>query len=92
MRLNIGAVAILALTISASAPAQTVEATNWHEAIGKTDCKSVHKDQSGSWLVTGTMIVGGRSYGPSLPPEAGELLQKKCGCRPGSLMLMGVGC
>jgi hypothetical protein len=92
MRLKIAAVLVLGLTTIASAQAQTVQANNWSDAVGKTDCKNVHKDQSGTWLLTGIMIVDGRSYGPSLPAEAAELLEKKCGCKPGSLMLLGVGC
>lgn len=91
MLLRIGAVLVLGLTTAANAHAQMVQANNWSEAIEKTDCKAVHKDQSGTWLLTGTMMVGGRSYGPSLPAEAAELLQKKCGC-PHTLALMGVGC
>lgn len=92
MRVGTGAALMLGLIMTASAQAQTVQASNWSEAIDKTDCKNVHKDQSGTWLLTGTMIVNGRSYGPSFPAEAAELLQKNCGCRPGSLALMGVGC
>jgi hypothetical protein len=92
MKLGIGAVLVLGMTMMASAQAQTLQATNWYDAIGKTDCNNVRKDQSGTWLLRGTMIVDGRSYGPSLPADAAELLQKKCGCRPGSLMLLGVGC
>jgi hypothetical protein len=92
MRLRIGAVLVLGLFTAESAQAQTVQANNWFEAIEKTDCKSVHKEQGGTWgLLTGTMMVGGRSYGPSLPAEAAELRQKKCGC-PHTLALMGVGC
>jgi hypothetical protein len=91
MRLGMAAASlVLGLTITASAQAQTVQASNWPEAIDKTDCKNVH-NENGIWSLKGTVIVDGRSYGPSLPADAAGLLQKKCGC-PHTLGTMGVGC
>ena len=90
LRLFIGSVLIFGLTITWTAQAEMVQANNRLEAIEKTDCKNVQRDQSGTWLLPGTMIVGGRSYGPSLPAEAAELLQKKCGS-PHTLTTLGVG-
>jgi hypothetical protein len=80
-------IAILYLSVLAGPLlAQTIEASNWNEALAKVPCDSAKRNPKGSWLIT-TMIVveGARFNNPTITDRVeASILEKRCLSKSGT--------
>jgi hypothetical protein len=78
-------IAILYLSVLAGPVlAQTVEASNWNEALAKVPCDSAKRNPNGSWLITKMIVVeGSRFNNPTIADRVeASLLEKRCLSKP----------
>jgi hypothetical protein len=71
---------VAGIFIVTSAFAQSIEADNWADAIGKVGCGKMKDNGDGSWTVSGTFVIA--TYNFANPTLANEdtvaLIKKKC--------------